>query len=982
VAIRKKYRVSQNITNGKIKRRRKPFFKFNKRRFLKFALLSMFVLAILCFFGGLIVFAYFAKDLPDPEKINARRITESTKIYDRTGEAVLYEIHGEEKRTIVPLDKISDYMKQATIAAEDDQFYSHRGFDLGGIVKAVCHEIGLCKESRGGSTITQQLIKNSILTSEKTYARKIKEIILSIEMERKFSKNEILEMYLNQIPYGSNAYGIEAAAQTFFGKNAKDLDLSESALLACLPKLTTYYSPYGSNPEKLKARWEYILERMHSLGYISEQEKTDANSIDILTKVQPFQEKILAPHFVMFVREYLVEKYGEEKIEQGGLKVYTTLDLNLQKIAEEEIKNKVEKNTNQYNAYNAALTAINPQNGQILAMVGSKSYFDEPLPVDCVPGKNCKFEPNVNVAIRSRQPGSSFKPFVYAAAFEKGYTPETILFDVKTEFNPSCPAVAEQTQDNSGGKCYHPNNYDGKFHGPVTMRQALAQSLNIPAVKTLYLTGVNNAIKTARKMGITTLNEPDRYGLSLVLGGGEVKLLDEVSAFGVFANEGIKNKTVPILKIENSQSEILEEFKLSSQKVLDKNIANTINNILSDNVARTPAFGAQNPLTLPNRPVAAKTGTTNEYRDAWTIGYAPSLAAGVWSGNNDNSKMYKAPGVYLSAPIWNNFMKRALEGTPVENFTAPEPMEADKAILAGEFAQETKVKIDKACGDKLASEFTPEEQIEEKIYQEIHSILYYLDKNNPQGDFPSSPQNDPQFSNWEQAVLSWAEKNELEANQEPPTEICQIHSEENKPKIEIISPKEDEVISERNIFIKTEISAELKVKQADFFLDDEFIGSRSAEPYNLNFFLPGGIEDKKHCLNVKAYDEVNNMNEEKVCFLVNLNNQIIFKDPKQKNFPFELEVFTDPSLGEIKKVSFYCQTEDKDGRYFSFKIKDVYSTSKENIYKTEFYTDQIPIEKLSLEEEDIFKQTYLAYVLVVTKDGEILQSNIVAIKPE
>jgi 1A family penicillin-binding protein len=982
MAIRKKYRIAQNRINMKMNRRRKPFLKFNKRRFLKFVLLSGFALILLCFFGGLIVFAYFAKDLPDPEKINSRRITESTKIYDRTGETVLYEIHGEEKRTLIGSEEIPEFIKQATISAEDDEFYQHHGIDLKGILRAVLVNLQGKNIQQGGSTITQQFIKNSILTPERTYTRKIKEVILAMEIERKFSKDEILTMYLNQVSYGSNAYGIEAAAQTFFGKSAKNLDLTESALLASLPKATTYYSPYGSHPEKLKARWEYILDRMNFLGYISEEEKIAAKDKDILTKIRPFQEKILAPHFVMFVREYLVEEYGEQKIEEGGLKVYTTLDLNLQKIAEEEVKKTVEKNSKNYRGDNAALAAVNPKNGQILAMVGSKSYFDEPVPAGCVPGKNCRFEPNVNVTIRSRQPGSSFKPFVYAAAFEKGYTPETILFDVKTEFNPQCPAAANQEQGNDGGKCYHPGNYDGLFHGPITMRSALAQSLNIPAVKTLYLAGVNNAIEIAHKMGITTLNDPDRYGLSLVLGGGEVKLLDEVSAFGVFANKGIKNETIPILKIENSKGEILEEFELSNQRVLDKNIANTINNILSDNVARTPAFGAQNPLTLLNRPVAAKTGTTNEYRDAWTIGYTPSLAAGVWSGNNDNSKMHKAPGVYLSAPIWNNFMKRALEGTPVENFSAPEPMEADKAILSGNFANEIKVKIDKACGDKLASEFTPESQIEEKIYQEIHSILYYLNKNDPQGDFPSSPQSDFQFSNWEQAVLAWAEENKVEANQEPPTEICQIHSEENKPKIEIISPKEDEVISERNILIKTEISAELKVKQADFFLDDEFIGSRSAEPYNLNFFLPGGIEDKKHCISVKAYDEVNNTSEEKVYFLVNLNNQIIFKEPKQKNFPFKLEVFTDPSLGEIKKVSFYCQTENKDGQYFSFKIKDIYSTSKKNIYKTEFYTDQIPLDKLSLDEEDIFKQTYLAYALVVTKDGEILQSNIVAIKPE
>jgi len=980
VAIRKKYRISENRITPK---KQKSLFKFNKRRFLKFILLSGFTFIIFCFFAGLVVFAYFTKDLPDPEKINARRITESTKIYDRTGQIILYEIHGEEKRTLISSEQIPNFVKQATIAVEDDEFYQHHGIDFKGILRAALVNLQGKNIQQGGSTITQQFIKNSILTPERTFTRKIKEIILALEIERRFSKDEILTMYLNQVSYGSNAYGIQAAAQTFFGKEAKDLDLSESALLACLPKATTYYSPYGSHTEKLKERWEYTLDRMHSLGYISKEEKTAAKDIDILTKIRPFQERILAPHFVMFVREYLVKKYGEKTVAEGGLKVYTTLDLNLQKIAEEEIKKSVKKNSKQYHADNAALIAINPKTGQILSMVGSKSYFDEPLPKGCTPGKNCRFEPNVNITIRPRQPGSSFKPFVYTAAFEKGYTPETIIFDVKTEFNSNCSADAKQTRDNSGGKCYHPNNYDGRFRGPVTMRQALAQSLNIPAVKTLYLTGIDNSIKTAHKMGITTLNHPERYGLSLVLGGGEVKLLDEVAAFGVFANEGIKNKTTPILKIENSKGEILEEFELSNQRVLDKNIANTISNILSDNTARAPAFGVQNPLNLPGRPAAAKTGTTNEFRDAWTIGYTPSLVAGVWSGNNDNSRMYKAPGVYLSAPIWNNFMKRALKEIPVENFTPPQPMKANKAILAGKFTEEIKVKIDKACGDKLASEFTPENQIEEKIYQEVHSILYYLNKDDPRGESPSRSQRDPQFSNWEQAVLSWAEANNLEVNQKPPTEICQIHSQENKPKLKIISPKENEIMSgNKKILIETDVSAKLGIKQVDFFFDDIPISTRTSKPYNLSFYPPNKVKEGEHTISVRVYDKVDNMNEAKVSFLINTNAQIILKEPKQKNFPFELKVFANLFLSKVKKVSFYCQTKDKNGKYISFKLNDVYSPTNKNIYKTEFFTDQIPIDRLSLTEEEIFKQTYLIYALVVTKDDEILQSNIITILPK
>jgi len=840
-------------------------------------------------------FIYFSKDIPSAEEILNRRVAESTKIYDRTGETILYEIHGEEKRTIVPLDQISDYVKWATIATEDDQFYSHHGFDLGGIAKAVCHQVGFCEKPRGGSTITQQLIKNSILTSEKTYTRKIKELIIAVEMERRFSKDEILEMYLNQIPYGSNAYGIEAAAQTFFGKSASDLDLAESAMLVALPRANTYYSPYGSHPEDLQNRVQYILGRMASLKYINEKEKETARKVDVLSRVKPFQENITAPHFVMFVKQQLVDEFGEEVMEMGGLKVYTTLDLEKQKIAEAAVKEGVENNMKKYSAYNAALTAINPKNGQVLAMVGSKDYFGESLPEKCIPGKNCKFDPNVNVAVRNRQPGSSFKPFVYAAAFEKGYSPKTILFDVETNFG----------RDGSG-KNFHPLNYDFRFRGPVTMRQALAQSLNIPAVKTLYLAGISKSVEIAREMGFTTLQDPENYGLSLVLGTGEVKLLEEVSAYGVFASEGVRHPTTAILKIENNKGEIIKEYQNGSEQVLEVEIARQINSVLSDNNARAAAFGARSDLYLDNRPVAAKTGTTQDFKDGWTIGYTPSLAVGVWAGNNDNSKMKRAGGIYAAAPIWNDFMKQVLENTPVEEFTPPKPAAANKMILNGKFANEVIVKLDKACTNKLASKLTPPEQIEEKTYLEVHNILYYLDKDNPLGDYPKNPSVDPQFSKWETAVLEWAKENVDEINIEPPTEICDLRTEENAPKIKITAPENNVIIKNNNLTISVSAEAYFGIKQIDFFFDDILMGTDKYSPYSINHFIPSYISKGEHTVTVKIYDGIGNISQDKISVIVNSNYSIYFKPISGNNFPYILNVVTG-STSEIEKVLFYYQ---------------------------------------------------------------------------
>ena len=666
--------------------------------------------------------AKIAKELPNPQQfVSSHQVSQSSKIYDRTGEILLYEIYSEEKRTIVPFEKIPDYVKKATIAIEDKNFYEHPAIDWRALARAFLTNLIKGSVVQGGSTITQQLAKNAFLSSEKTYERKIKELILAYWIEKKYSKDEILNLYLNQIPYGNNAYGIEAAAKAYFGKPAEELSLVESVLLASIPKAPTYYSPYGSHKDELMRRKDYILEQMLGIGFIDNEEFERVK--DYQYKFEPQNiGSIKAPHFVMMVKDYLAEKYGENLLQNGGLKIITTLDWNLQQTAELVVKEGAERNEKLYKGKNAALVAQDPKTGQILALVGSKDYFD------------VKNDGNFNVAAQGlRQPGSAFKPFAYLTAFEKGYSPQTIVFDLPTEFtadNQNCPLVVDFSSKLK--ECYHPENFDHEFKGPVNLKNALAQSLNIPAVKVLYLAGIEDTIKTARNMGITTLNDISRYGLSLVLGGGEVKLIDLVNAYSVFSQEGIKHNQKIVLKIEGVSGELIESTADQAIKIIDSQYARLITNILSDDEARKPLYqGSFNLTTFEGRQVALKTGTSNDYIDAWTIGYTPNLVVGVWAGNNDNAPMQKQAGSILAAlPIWNSFINKSLNNFPIEFFNETEKNNEDifKPMLNGNY-----INID----------------------NNIHNILYYIDKNNPLGEIPLNPENDPQFKNWEIPVQNW-----------------------------------------------------------------------------------------------------------------------------------------------------------------------------------------------------------------------------------
>ncbi|TSC72343.1 MAG: 1A family penicillin-binding protein, partial [Parcubacteria group bacterium Gr01-1014_70] len=475
-----------------------------------------FVLGLIGFFAAVAAASAIVLTTPIPAvgDFDNREIVESTKIYDRTGETLLYELYNEEKRTVVAFEEIPRHVKNASVAIEDSRFYNHPGISVFSILRAFSTDILRGQVLvQGGSTITQQLIKNTLLTSEKTLTRKIKEAVLALKIENKYSKDEILNMYLNEIPYGSNAYGLEAAAETYFAIHARDLSLAQAAYLAALPKAPSYYSPYGNHKDELVVRKNIVLKRMEELGFVSTEEAETASKEEVVF-LPPATQGIRAPHFVMYVVDQLTERFGEEFLRNNGLSVRTTLDIGLQKHAEEVIASHAEKIDKDFNAGNASLTATDPKTGEILAMVGSRDYFDR------------EHEGNFNVAVARRQPGSAFKPIVYAAAIEKGYTPETVVFDVPTEFAAS------------GAESYQPQNYDNIFRGPITFREALAQSINVPSVKVLYLTGLREALDMARRLGISTLQGPNQYGLTLVLGGGEVRLLELVSAYGVFANDG------------------------------------------------------------------------------------------------------------------------------------------------------------------------------------------------------------------------------------------------------------------------------------------------------------------------------------------------------------------------------------------------------------------------------------------------------------
>lgn len=604
-----------------------------------------FKVGLLTIFLAILAAWYFTKDLPSPRQLDSRQVAQTTKILDKNGE-LLYNIYTDENRTLVPLSEIPNNLKHATIAIEDKDFYKHKGFDIYGIVRAFQQTV-FERNVQGGSTITQQLVKSVFLSPERTLDRKAKELYLAFRVEMAFGKDRILEMYLNQVPYGGTAFGVEAASEQYFGKDVKDLTLAEAALLAGLPAAPSYYSPFGQDANRAKQRQKLVLARMAADGYITHEEATRAAEEPL--NFRSSIVNIKAPHFVMYVREYLAQKYGESVAAQGGLKVTTTLDLGLQEKAQKIVAENIDK-LKAYKVGNGAAIVTKPGTGEILAMVGSHDFFD------------VEHDGNVNVTTALRQPGSSIKPINYASAIEhKLITPATIIMDIPTVF-PGGPVA------------YKPVNYDGRFHGPVSTRNALANSYNIPAVKVLALNGVGEMIKQARSMGITSFEDESRYGLSLTLGGGEVKMTEMATAFGAFANGGEKVDLVSVLKVEDSGGNVLEEFKpKTANRVLSTQTSFLISSILADNAARSSAFGPSSQLVVKGKTVAVKTGTTDDKRDNWTIGYTPTYLVATWVGNNDNKPMNPAitSGVTGAAPIWNQIITEVLKDKVSESFKVP-----------------------------------------------------------------------------------------------------------------------------------------------------------------------------------------------------------------------------------------------------------------------------------------------------------------------
>ncbi len=576
-------------------------------------------------------------------------LDDSTKIFDRQGR-VLYEVTlpREGTHTYVPLEEMPASLRQATIAVEDRSFYSNPGFDVLALGRALVQNLRAGEVVAGGSTITQQLVRNLYLSPEERSSRslwrKARETVLAFRLTRHLSKDEILELYLNQIYYGNLAYGVEAAAQTYFGKSARDLDLAEASLLAGLPQSPAAYDPL-TNLETAKNRQETVLSLMAQAGYISEEEAQAALAEPLRFGERAFP--IEAPHFVVYVRELLEEKLGAEVVEGGGLRVYTSLDLSMQTTAESIVRRQVAA-LRENKASNGALVALDADTGQILAMVGSADYFDE------------ESDGAVNMALAPRQPGSSIKPITYAVALGRGYTAASPIPDVRTSFLTR------------SGELYVPNNYDATFHGLVSLRYALASSYNVPAVRVMQEVGVDTVLRLAHDLGITTLGDVDRYDLSLTLGGGEVRLLDLTAAYAAFAAGGLRREPVAILRVEDSAGKVLYEWKPPpDQRVLSPQVAYLITDILSDNGARSPSFGEDSPLRL-SRPAAAKTGTTTDFRDNWTVGYTPELVVGVWVGNANNRPMRQVSGIAGAAPIWHDFMEEALKAASPEPFPRPE----------------------------------------------------------------------------------------------------------------------------------------------------------------------------------------------------------------------------------------------------------------------------------------------------------------------
>ena len=777
----------------------------------------------------MLLFAVYSRDLPSPEKIK-RREGFSTVILDRNHKTI-YDIFTDRNTIPIKFTEMPDHLKKATIAIEDKDFYKHQGFSTRGVIRAIINILTF-KGLQGGSTLTQQLVKNVLLTSERTLPRKFKEFILAVEIERKYSKDEILQMYLNEAPYGGTMWGIESAAQGYFGKSTRELDLLESVILAGLPQRPSYYSPFNASNEAYKQRSEEVLRRMREDGYISQKEEKDYKKQLSEYKFNKSSLSFRAPHFVEYVKKQLIDKFGEKKVEQGGLKVVTTLDLELQKKAEEIIFEETEKVKN-LKVGNGAAIVIDPVTGDILAYVGSREYESE----------DSSFQGKFDVvSMGLRQPGSALKPITYAVAFANNYTPSTLIMDVETKF----PGGADQPD-------YIPKNYDGKFRGPVQLRFALGNSINMPAVKLTALVGIRKILEKSYDLGLSTLKptaeNENRLGLSLTLGGGEVKLLELTSAYGVFATGGIRHEAVSILKVSDTNDKTLfEHKKTSGKRVLAEEVAFLVNHILLDNIARKEVFGERSYLVIPGKTVSVKTGTTDDKKDNWTIGYTPYAVAGVWVGNNDNTPMDPrlASGATGASPIWNRLMKEITASHKDEAFPIPgnivslnidafagglpvdgRPVRSEYFIKGTEPSGPApiykKLKISKNDSNKLANIV----EIATGQYEEKDFIVF--EEKDPTGG---------DSNRWQEGIDKW-----LEMQSDPLYKYPREESGSNQDNVvvNIRKPSDKQRIDSNTIEVEARASAINNIDRMEIYIDGKLKEANDGNSINKTIQLENGI---------------------------------------------------------------------------------------------------------------------------------------------
>ena len=833
--------------------------------------LASFVLAgmVIGLLVVVITLAFFSRGLPNPNKLLERNFELSTRFYDRNGK-LLYELFGDKNRTLIGLEEISPHVLHATLATEDSDFYIHRGFSMRGMARALKNMV-FGESLQSGSTITQQVIKNTLLTSEQTLPRKIKELILSLQLENKYSKDQILQMYLNESPYGGQNYGILSAAKAYFNKHPKDLTVAESAYLAGLPQRPSYYSHFAGDPQAGQERKDYVLYLMNERGwmgsdgkrfFLSDEDYEKAKTEEL--KFESASVPFAAPHFVFYVKQMLADMFGEELVEQGGLQVTTSLDLDLQEKAQQIVFEEVEK-SNSMNVWNGSLIALDAKTSQILVMVGSKGYNLDSQPVDCISGitgeGSCKFEPYVNVSLANRQPGSAIKPITYATMLSQGYPASFPFLDVPSVFEGSAP-----------DKPYIPENYDGKFRGVMSLRKSLGNSLNIPAVKALKIAGIDNMIDMAEQMGISTFKERDRYGLSLTLGGGETKLLELTGAFNVFAARGVYRQPTPLVEVKDSNGNLIYKWQdTAGIKAMDEGVAFLISDILSDDGARSAVFGLGSLLNIPGHQVAVKTGTTDDKRDNYAIGYTPSIVAGSWVGNNNNEEMNPnvASGITGASPIWNRFMKEFLTGKENEKFEAPKnvkKIEVDE--LTGLLPQE---------GFGTRNEWflqDTEPTARSDWYQRIEvckidgRIANDGCKDADETDTNTFIKITAELPEWQSSVDAWVKENYDEDRYFPPQMRSRLEfdgdsvSNKDDVNVEIIELDEGDKVY-LHFRLSVEVSAYNDVEVVRIYMDGQKMTDDESAPYGYNFELPASAIGK-HEFEAVATDDDGNKGSKKV----------------------------------------------------------------------------------------------------------------------